>query len=74
MYRVTKFPLLVVHCSLFSTPKVKVPWNFLSIRILLSCFYLLIFYFEKFSTESDVCRLPGYVKLNSLFRLKPVVE
>ena len=29
----------------------------LSIRIVLSCFHLLIFYFEKFSLESAVCRL-----------------
>ena len=34
----------------------------LSIRIALDCFYLLIFYFEKFST--DVCRLPYAVNVN----------
>ena len=34
----------------------------LSIRIALDCFYLLIFYSEKFST--DVCRLPYAVNLN----------
>ena len=62
--------------SLFiiSTTKLVVPRIFLSKRIILSCFYLLIFYFEKFSTEFNVCLLPGYVKLYSLFRLKPVVE
>ena len=34
----------------------------LSKRIILDCFYLLIFYFEKFST--DVCRLPCAVNVN----------
>ena len=34
----------------------------LSTRILLDCFYLLIFYSEKFST--DVCRLPYAVNVN----------
>ena len=34
----------------------------LSKRIVLDCFYLLIFYFEKFST--DVCRLPCAVNGN----------
>ena len=34
----------------------------LSKRIALDCFYLLIFYFEKFST--DVCRLPCAVNVN----------
>ena len=34
----------------------------LSKRIVLDCFYLLIFYFEKFST--DVCRLPCAVNVS----------
>ena len=34
----------------------------LSIRIVLDCFYLLIFYSDKFST--DVCRLPYAVNVN----------
>ena len=34
----------------------------LSKRIVLDCFYLLIFYSEKFST--DVCRLPYVVNVN----------
>ena len=34
----------------------------LSIRIALDCFYLLIFYSEKFST--DVCRLPYAVNVD----------
>ena len=33
-----------------STHKLVVSSNFLSIRIVLSCFYQLIFYFENFST------------------------
>ena len=41
--------LIVVYFSLFQH-KLVVSCNFLSIRIVLSCFYLLIFYFEKFST------------------------
>ena len=48
---------------IISLPKLVVSSNFLSIRIVLSCFYLLIFYFEKFSTW--IWRLPfaAYVKL-----------
>ena len=34
----------------------------LSKRIVLDCFYLLIFYFEKFSTA--VCRVPCAVNVN----------
>ena len=34
----------------------------LSKRIVLDCFYLLIFYFEKFS--ADVCRLSCAVNVN----------
>ena len=34
----------------------------LSIRIVLDCFYLLIFYSEKFSTH--VCRLPYAANVN----------
>ena len=45
---------------IISTHKLVVLPNFLSVRIVLNCFYLLIFYFEKFSK-----RLPFsvYVKL-----------
>ena len=42
--------------ELSSTPKLVVSRNLLSIRIVLSCFYLLIFYFEKFSAW--IWRLP----------------
>ena len=44
----------------------------LSKRIVVDCFYLLIFYFEKFST--DVCRLPCAVNVNlnlSIYSLSP---
>ena len=40
----------------------------LSKRIVLDCFYLLIFYFEKFST--DVCRLPCAVNVNLNLSIK----
>ena len=45
----------------------------LSTRIVLDCFYLPIFYSEKFST--DVCRLPYAANVNlnlSIFSLSPV--
>ena len=42
--------LLVVLQFIISTHKLVVSRNFLSIRIVWSCFYLLIFYFEKFAT------------------------
>ena len=58
--------LIVVYFSLFQH-KLVVSCNFLSIRIVLSCFYLLIFYFEKFSTW--IWRLPFsvYVMLKLSF-------
>ena len=43
-------PLLVISLFIISTNKLVVSRNFLSIRIVLSCFYLPIFYFEKIST------------------------
>ena len=51
------FSLLVVYCSLVSTPKLVVSRNFLSIRIALSCFYLLFSIFRNSQLGSDVCRL-----------------
>ena len=45
--------------SIISTNKLVVSRNFSSIRIVLSCFYLHIFYFEKFSTW--IWRLPSAV-------------
>ena len=55
----------VVYC--ISTPNLVVSGNFLSIRIVLSCFYLLIFYFEKF--PAWICRLQYTWSLNSLLSL-----
>ena len=62
----TMWPSFLLTCRLLfiiSTPKLIVSRNFLSIRIVLSCVYLLFFYFEKFSTW--IWRLPFavYVKL-----------
>ena len=58
------FPLTCCLLLILSTDKLVVSHNFLSIRIVLSCFYVPIFYFEKFSTW--IWRLPFavYVKLN----------
>ena len=57
------FPFTCRWLFFFSTHKLVVSSNFLSIRIVLSCFYLFIFYVEKFSTW--IWRLPFavYVKL-----------
>ena len=62
LYHVTKFSpyfSFTVYC--FYT-KISSFTPALSIRIALDCFYLLIFYSEKFST--DVCRLPYAVNVN----------
>ena len=62
LYHVTKFPpyfSFTVYC--FYT-KISRFMLVLSTRIVLDCFYLLIFYFEKFST--DVYRLPYAVNVN----------
>ena len=60
------WPTFLFTCRLpfiISTPKLVVSRN-LSIRIVFSCFYLLIFYFEKFSTR--IWRLINdYMKLYS---------
>ena len=60
--------LLTCHLLfIISRPKLAVSRSFLCIRIVLSCFYLLIFSFEKFSTW--IWRLPFtvYVKLKLFF-------
>ena len=62
----TAWPSFLFTCRLLliiSTPKLVISRNFSSIRIVLSRFYPLIFYFEKFSTW--IWRLPFavYVKL-----------
>ena len=50
----------------------------LSKRIVLDCFYLLIFYFEKFSI--NVCRLPCAVNVNlnlsnlSIIQIRDLIE
>ena len=56
------FPFTCRLLFIISSHRLVVLRNFLSIRIVLSCFYLLIFYFEKFST--GIWRLPFalYVK------------
>ena len=62
LYHVTKFSpyfSFTVYC--FYT-KISSFTPALSIRIALDCFYRLIFYCEKFST--DVCRLPYAVNVN----------
>ena len=62
LYHVTKFSpyfSFTVYC--FYT-KISSFMPVLSIRIALDCFYLLIFYSEKFSTA--VCRLPYAVNVN----------
>ena len=61
----TTWPSLPFACRLLfiiSTHKLVVSRNFLSMRIVLSCFYQLIFYFEQFSTW--VWRLPYTWSLN----------
>ena len=59
----TSWPSFPHYLSFISTHKSVVSPQFLSIRTVSSCFYLLIFYFEKFSTW--IWRLPFavYVKL-----------
>ena len=63
----TTWPSFPITCRLLfiiSTHELVVSHNFLSIRIVWSCFYLLIFYFEIFSTW--IWRLPFTWSLNSL--------
>ena len=60
------FPFTCRLLFIISTHKLVVSRNFLSIRIVLSCFYLLIFYFEKFSTW--ICRIgDGYLSIFAQF-------
>ena len=58
------FPFTCRLLFIISTQKLVVSLKILSIRIVWSCFYLLVLYFEKFSTW--IRRLPFavYVKLN----------
>ena len=62
----TTWPSFLFTCHLLfiiSTHKLVDSRNFLSIRIVLSCFYLLIFYFKKFSTWIWPSLFAVYVKL-----------
>ena len=62
LYHVTKFsPCFPFTVYCFYT-KISSFMPVFSTRIVLDCFYLLIFYSEKFST--DVCRLPYAVNVN----------
>ena len=67
---------LFTCCLLFiiSTPTLVVSNNFLSIRIVLSCFYLFIFYFEKFSTSIWYMLFAIYVKLTQYSTVKVSVK
>ena len=65
----TTWPSLPFTCRLLfiiSTHKLVVSRNFLSIKIVLSCFYLLIFNFEKCSTWIWLLSFAIYVKLKTL--------
>ena len=62
----TTWPSFLLTCRLLfiiSTPELIVSRNFLSIRIVLSCFYLLFFDFEKFSIWIWRLTFAVYVKL-----------
>ena len=65
----TTWPTIRFTCRLLfiiSAPKLVVSRNFLSIRIVLSCYYLLIFYLENFSTLT--WRLPSFYYVTSYRR------
>ena len=57
------FPFTCRLLFIISTRKLVVSRNFSSIRIVLSCFYVLIFYFEKFSTWIWRMSFAVYAKL-----------
>ena len=62
----TTWPSFLFTCRLLfilSMPKLVVSRNFFSIKIVLSCFYLLFFYFEKFSTPTWRLPFAVYVKI-----------
>ena len=64
------FPISCCLLFIISTPTLVVSNNFSSIRIVLSCFYLLIFYFEKFSTWIWYMLFAIYVKLKRYSTVK----
>ena len=57
------FPFTYRLLFIISTHKLAASRNFLCKRIVLSCFYLLIFYIEKFSTWIWLLTFAIYVKL-----------
>ena len=57
------FPFTCRLLFIISTHKLEVPRNFLSTRIVLNRFYLLIFYFEAFSIWIWRLQFAVYVKL-----------
>ena len=59
----TSFPCTCRLLFITSTRKLVVSRNFLSMRIVLSCFYVLIFYFEKFSAWIWRLSFAVYAKL-----------
>ena len=62
LYHVIKFPLYLRLRFIISTHNLVVSRNFLSTRIVLSCFYLLIFYFKKFLPWIKRLLFAEYVK------------
>ena len=67
------FPFTCRLLFIISTHKLEVSRNFLSIRIVLSCFYLLIFYFQKLSTWIWHLPFAVYVKLNFSIKYRVLV-
>ena len=61
LYHVSKFYVFLSFTFHYFCTKVSRFWRVLSIRFVLGCFYLLSFYFEKFSTS--IWRLPFAVKV-----------
>ena len=51
------FPFICRLLFIIFSPKLVISCNFISIRIVLSSFYLLIFYFNSSQLKSDVCCL-----------------
>ena len=61
LYHVTKFSVFLSFTFHYFYTKISWFTGVLSVRFVLGCFYLLIFYFEKFSTW--IWRLPFAVKV-----------
>ena len=73
LYHVTKFYVFLSFTVHYFCTKISRFSRVLSIRFVLGCFYLLIFYFEKFSTS--IWRLPFAVKvtLHSLSSISSIL-